>query len=309
MSCQAHNLSLRDDPSKTLEIRRNFLREIRRRFRAVRGAIRKTIGYENDAFGLSTNLEPDEAYDFPTDEAKQGAFIASLKEWMREGVLEPSNFSEIRNGDHWTAEYLRNAYVKAQNVAVGRLQQQGVSTEAPDVSELLTTRTSLKTLREIYVRTYEDLRDITEDTADVIREELTEGFSQGENPRKMADRITSKVESIQKTRAETLARTETIEAATNSAMDRYEQEGFDLVSHGDWQTAMDTDVCPFCRRLQGERFKISEFRQTHAVRFRGTVYRLNFPAHPNGRCFPDPVIGDPGDLAPLAQRVPGTLLS
>jgi len=309
--CYARNLSLRNDPTKTLEVRQNFLQDIRGRFRRVNGAIRRTIGYENDAFGLAQNkIDGTEAYDFPTDRGKIQAFIRDLKEWINGEILEPENFSGLREGQHWTSEYVRNAYLVSRNVAIGRLMQEGVSVDNPPNSELLQTRTSIKTLRDLYSRTYQNLENITSDMASVIREELTEGFAKGENPKKMAKRITDEVKGIQRTRAETLARTETINAATQGTLDSYEQAGVDGVMHGEWMHSFDERVCPFCRRLGGEKFTTSEFRANHAVRFRGQVYRLAPPSHPNGRCSITPAIGlDPDSLAPLEDRVPGQLLS
>jgi SPP1 gp7 family putative phage head morphogenesis protein len=310
MTCHAHNVSLRNDPTRTVEIRRNYLQDIRGRFRRVSGAIRRTVGYENDAFSLAENeIDAPEAYDFPTDKEKTDAFIEDLKGWIDSEILEPANFSELRNGEHWTSEYITNAYVVGRNVAVGRLNQEGISAEAWEIQELTQTRTSLKTLRDLWTRTFENLKDITDDMAESIRRELTEGFSQGENPSKIARRLTDEVKDIQRTRAETLARTEVVNSATDATLDEYEKAGVDTVSHGEWQTAMDSDVCSFCRRLNDERFKISEFRQNHTVVFRGSTYRLNFPAHPNGRCVPSPVVGFSGELDPLEDRVPGRLVT
>lgn len=306
-ACYATNLTLRNDPTRTLEVRQNFLRDIRGRFRRVNGVLRRALGPENNV--LAINLDPPEAFDFPTDREKIQGFMDWLKAILEDEVLEPANFSELRDGQHWTNEYVRNAYLIGRNVAIGRLLQEGISVENPPNPELLQTRTSVKTLRDLYSRTYENLEDITDEMAGTIRQELTEGFAQGESPTKIAKRITDNVKTIQRTRAETLARTEVINAATDASFDEYEKAGVDTVSHGEWQTAMDTDVCAFCRRLGGERFRISEFRGSHTVLFRGQVYRLGFPAHPNGRCVPTPVIGFSGELEPLADRVPGRLVT
>jgi len=321
------NTSLRNDPSKTLPIRRQFVRDIAQRIRNIRGVVRTTVGYENDAFGLVENdnpLEPIEAYDFPTDGAKINAFIEDLKRWIRQRLIDPPPpgvMSQLRRAStvaelqaaidefsHWTKDYITRAYIKSSNVAGGRLMQEGVSTSNLGREALLETRTSLRTLAKLYARTFEDLRNIGDDMADMIRQELTKGFAQGQNPQKIATTLTDELQDLQKTRAETLARTEVMNAAGDAALDRYEREGVELVGHGEWLTAMDTDVCPFCRRLSGEIFRIDEFRATRAVQFRGQVFRLDFPAHPNGRCHPTPVIGDPGELAPLNERVPGQLV-
>jgi len=310
MTCHAHNLTVRNDPTRTLEIRENFLQDIRGRFRRVSGVVRRTVGYENDAFDLSQNkIDAPEAYDFPTDKEKTDAFIEGLKSWISEEILEPATFSELRSGEHWTSEYITSAYVTGRSVAVDRLRSEGIDADPWEIDELTKSRTSLKTLRDLWTRTYGALEDITDDMAGVIRTELTKGFAKGESPKKIARRLTDELKAIERTRAETMARTEVIEAATDATFDEYEKAGVDTVGHGEWQTAMDESVCPFCRRLSGERFKISEFRAGHTVVFRGQTYRLNFPAHPNGRCVPTPVVGFSGELEPLAERVPGRLVT
>jgi len=305
------NVTQRTDPTKTLEVRQNFLQDIRGRFRRVSGVIRRTVGYENDAFDLAGNkIDAPEAYDFPTDRQKIQAFIDDLKEWINSEILEPANMAELREGRHWTSEYVRNAYVMSAKATKGRLMQEGLSVDNPPASELLTIRTSVKTLRDLYTRTYENLKDITDDMAGTIRQELTRGFAEGENPKKIARRLTDELKDLQRTRAETLARTETINAATQATLDEYEKVDVDVVSHGEWQTAADSRVCPFCRRVGGEVFTLSEFRANHAIEFRGQVYRLAPPSHVNGRCAVLPSIGtDSDDLAPLEERVPGELIT
>lgn len=310
--CLATNLSLRDDPTKTLEQRQNFLEDIRGRFMRVSGVIRRTIGYENDAFDLSENdkLDATEAYNYPTDRGKIQAFIEDLKKWIEGEILEPANFTELREGDHWTSSYITNSYVIARNVAVGRLKQEGVSASAWTADELTQTRSSLKSLRDLYSRTYENLADINSEMAGVIREELTRGFAEGRNPKAMADSITKRLKSIQRQRAEVLARTETINAATQATLDEYERAGVEGAMHGRWLHSFDEDVCPFCRRLGGEAFTVSELRANHAVEFRGQIYRLAPPSHPNGRCSLSPAVGlDTDSLEPLSERVPGELLT
>jgi SPP1 gp7 family putative phage head morphogenesis protein len=305
--CYAENLTLENDPTRTLEVRQNFLQDIRGRFRRVNGAIRRTIGPQTDAFGLN-KIDAAGPYNFPTDRQKINEFIEDLKAWLREEILEPANFSELRQGEHWTSAYVASSYVIGRNVAVRRLRQEGISADEWALDELTQTRTSLESLRQLYSRTYENLRDISEDTADVIREELTKGFAQGESPTKIARRITKEVKTIQRTRAETLARTEVINTATDATLDEYQSHGVDTVGHGEWMTAHDNDVCAFCRRLNNEKFKISEVRGDTAVLFRGQTYRLGFPAHPSGRCVPTPVVGFTGELEPLEERVPGEIV-
>ncbi len=331
MMCYNHNitgntLTRGSNPSNVIDIVREWVKDINRRFRRLRGLIRKTVGYENDALHLrndavadfiqantqlpvvaNADSEPTEAYNFPTDEGKTEAFIRDLREWYNNEVLEPIGDIEIRNGEHWTAEYLRNSYVKASNTAVGRLMQEGVSTTVPETEELLTTKTNLRTLQRLYTRTYEDLRDIREDMADIMRENITKAYAQGWNPKKTAKKLTKEVRSLQRTRAEVIAQTETITAAAESTVDRLEENGVGVASHASWLHSHDTHVCAYCRKLGGINFTLEEMRST-SVQFRGQIYRLMPAAHPRGRCSVSPSIGlGPDDLDPLEERLPAEM--
>jgi hypothetical protein len=75
----------------------------------------------------------------------------------------------------------------------------------------------------------------------------------------------------------------------------------------EFRDAGDTRVCPFCRRLNGVEMTIDEMLGTHVL-WRGQIYRLAPPAHPDGRCTPLPSVGASPPTEPLADRVPGTIV-
>ncbi len=325
-SVASNELTRGSNPSNVIDIVREWVNDINRRFRRLRGLIRKTVGYENDALALRTDAvadflrgntqhpvvanadsEPSERYDFPTEDKRIDAFVDDVHEWFDAEILEPVNRVELRNGDHWTAEYLRNAYVRASNTATGRLMQEGVSVTPPDVEELLSTKTNLRTLQRLYTRTYEDLQDIREDMADIMREEITKAYAKGWNPKKTAKKLTKEVRSLQKSRAEAIAQTETITAAADSTLDRLEENGVGVASHASWLHSHDTHVCAYCRKLGGINFTLEEMRSVR-VQFRGQIYRLRPAAHVRGRCSVSPSIGlDPEDLPPLEERLPAEM--
>ena len=302
-------LSKGGDVSKVMPILKEWVREVKRRFRNLRGRVRDRIDYPTDALYLRPGKKPpilanqEEPYDFPTEESRIDAFIEDLKAWFAADVLEPVNPIEVQNGDHWTSEYIRNAYVKAQNVATGRMMQEGVSLKAQAPQEILETRTSVRTLKNIYTRAYEDLEAITEDMADTIRKDLTQAYAKGWNPRKTADKLTKDIRSIQHQRAEAIAQTETINTAAESTLNRMEDADVTVGMHGDWLHSFDTNVCDFCRALGGTALSIDEMRSTR-VMFRGQVYRLRPAAHTRGRCSIGVIPGlSEDDLPPLRERL------
>jgi len=98
MSTHAHThdharLAELDDPTNTQDLRERFLREIRRRFRRLRGRIREAAGYEDDVFHLAQDArlaDADDVERFPTDSGKIRAFLKWLREQLDSDVLEPA---------------------------------------------------------------------------------------------------------------------------------------------------------------------------------------------------------------------------
>lgn len=314
----AHNKSTavhtnRQTQTNVDHIEQRFVNEVERRFRNLRGLIRRTVGYKNDALRLGPNksdrstpfenADERERFDFPTRAGITRAFLQWLRDAIQEEILEPVGVDDIENGKHWTATYIRSAYINGVNQAVGLLLQQGVGIENLPNDEITQRPIHAKSLKDLFQRTYGNLESITEDMVPVVRETLTEGYAKGWNPRKMANRLTNEIRDIQHVRAETLARTETINAHSTAMLDTYDRGGVDVVIHR-WSAADDDRTCAFCNRLDGNLLTTDEVRGD-VVGFRGQVYRLQPPAHPNGRCVLMPQVGaDPPDT-PFEERVPG----
>ena len=295
----ATNATVSDDPTNTRDLREAFLQEIRRRFRRLRGLVRRAVGYATDALDLTGNADVPEPFEYETDRGLIESFMAWFKQAVEDEVLEPVGYSGRRAGEHWSAQYVRGAVGRGWQNASGRLMQAGVQVTAEDsVEAVLQLPVTQAMLRRLYTRVFENLQDITDESADVIRQELAQGLAEGANPRKMARRLTSEIRDLQRTRAETLARTEVIHAHSEAALTRYESAGVDRVVHGEWATADDGRVCPICESLEGRELSTSEMR-TGTFEFEpdddqpdslAGTYPLLPPAHPNGRCTILPVV-------------------
>jgi SPP1 gp7 family putative phage head morphogenesis protein len=304
MACaQTANATASGDPTNTRQFREAFIDELRRRLERMRDLVRRTVGTENDALSLSANADPAEAFEFDSDAGRIEQFYRWFRQAIRDEVLEPVTRPE--DGAHWTAEFVRRAYLIGWNQATGRLFQQGASIDNPDDEDVLNLPIPQAQLRQLYTRTFENLEGITTDAADRLREELTVGLDRGENPRKIARRLTGELDSITRTRTDVLARTEIINSHSTAALDRYEDAGVDVVSHGEWTTAGDDRVCPICEALEGRAFTIAEMRDT-SFEMEGVSFavRLRPPAHPNGRCTILPAVGADPPATPLQDRLP-----
>ena len=297
------------DPSNTHQLQKAALRDFQRRLRRVRGAIRRTVGYEHDALELSANapedVEATEAYDFPTREARVQAFLRDLRSWLREAVVgDAAGDPQARNGEFWLAEYVREAYQVGVSNGEGRLLQVGASLTPTDAEDVLRRPIAQRQLAELYGRAFENLQGFTEAAAQQLRERLTAAIAEGKNPRDVARTLTEELTSLERSRAATIARTEVMNSHADGAVAAYEDYGADVVTHTSRLTAADTHVCAFCRKLDGIPFTLTEF-QSVTVSWGGQPYRIGIPAHPSGRCSPMPEIGlSADDLDSLEERIP-----
>lgn len=296
---EAHLAQLRD-PTNTEGIRERFLAEFRRRFRRLRGRIREAVGYEDDVLRLADDARLADADDvgrFATDEGKTRAFIKWLREKLDADILEPAVRREVESGEHWSATYIRAAYVSGWEQATERLQNAGVDVEG--VEDVLRLGVPTEQLRRLYTRAYEATETVTEDAVPAVRDVLTEGLAEGVNPREMARRLTKEVRTIQRTQAEVLARTEVINSYADATLDRYERAGIEGATvSGEFATADDGRVCPICESIEGAEFATDAMR-SETFTFEpseseadslGGEYPVKPPVHPQCRCAILPVI-------------------
>lgn len=302
MSATTTHAAQRATPSGTNSIQQRFLRDVEQRARIVRGFVRRTVGYENDALNLTQAArlaEDRESF----GRLPPGQLARRFEDWfrdvLRDELLAVSAMTAVRAGEHWTSQYIREAYLQAWQQATGRLMQTGVSTSVMEPQAVIQLPVPKRQLRRLYQRAYSNLEDITDDMGQTIREELTRGLARGENPRTMASRLNGEIENITNSRLQTLARTEVIHSHTEATLDRYERAGVDLVQHGEWASADDDRVCPICSFLDGNEYPIPEFR-TGSFQFDPSEdepdhlageYPLSPPTHPNCRCTILPVVG------------------
>lgn len=288
-------------PSGVESIEERFLDAVLERANLVGTYVRTTV-QDNNALGLADGVElADERDGF--DAETERTLVDRFMEWFRtvveDELLEPVPTVEVQAGNHWTGRFIRAGYITGWEQATGRLWNEGVGAESFDDEEVFQLDVPREQLEELYTRTYQNLSDISEAMAQTIREELTNGLKAGENPRKMASRLTDEIDDITNTRLKTLARTEVAISHSKSTLDRYERAGVDVVSHGEWLTADDNRVCPICSALDGKEFRIPEMR-TGTFYFdapgdvpdylAGEYPLMPGKTHPNCRCSVLPVV-------------------
>lgn len=302
------NAEKRPGPNNARNVEQAFVAEIQRRFRKLRGLVRATVSYENDALNLSTNADPRERFSFESRQELTFKFVQWLRDTINDELLEPVSPVGAQEGQHWTSQFIRQAYIQGVNQGTGLLLQQGVSIDNIPDDEIPTRPIHAQTLRDLYQRVYSNLESITDDMVPQVRETLTEGFAEGHNPRKMARELTSEIRDLQRNRAETLARTETINSHAQASLRQYRQAGVNVVNHVKWNTANDDRVCPFCETLEGVAISLDEAENaavswSEQPDWKNQTWRLAPPAHPQCRCVMRPAVGADELTTPLSERI------
>lgn len=97
--------------------------------------------------------------------------------------------------------------------------------------------------------------DVTDTTFKNIKEEVQEGYAQGESSQQIGKRITDRYEQIKTGRAENIARTETHTATTKGNLEGYKQSG---VEKKTWVAVLDSRTRANHRLMDGETVGISQ---------------------------------------------------
>lgn len=167
-------------------------------------------------------------------------------------------------------------FVKAVKPALSELLKESLS----DAEELISPETRkanpalIAALAWLSTRIGWAADEVGNETASLLARQLIEGYAAGEDIQQIARRIESVFEHCDKTRALTIARTETIMAANEGALHGYEEAGVEKM---EFYAALDERACEDCLGLHSEIF---DKGNAHGV----------IPLHPNCRCRWLPVI-------------------
>lgn len=269
----------RTDPTQTTTLRNRFEGEAYRRFRRLKGRIRKQIE-EEDGFGLRTNRG---RFEFERDEEKVSAFMEWLREAQREEILTVEQGTPVNRAGRkaWTQTYIETAYQSGIAQAGKKMRGAGVEVADRWVDSAFNRPIHADRVGLAYTRAYQELEGITEAMDQQISRELAQGIAEGRNPRDIARALNNRVDKIGVTRARTLARTEVIATHAEASLNAYEEAGVEGVdAQAEFSTAGDARVCPECESLEGTTRSINEAR--------GVI-----PVHPNCRCAWIPKINNP----------------
>lgn len=278
--------ALKSDPTRTVLLRRSFIADMVRRFKAVSAAIHQLVVVD-DVFGLQNsgvvfvddligNIEK-QAWRFQTNPQKVKSYRLWLKEQVDQKILTPVGGI---SGKPWTAPYIESAYNKGVMRAFTDTRR-ALLTGPSDIfagsrDEFLRSAFSspeaLSKIELLYERAFTELEGVTSAMDQQMSRILAEGLSQGQAPATISRSLRDNVTKLTNTRAKVIARTEIIRAHAEGQLDSFEVLGVkELGVLAEWSTAGDDRVCIICQDLEGEVFSVKEARGL-------------MPAHPNCRC-------------------------
>jgi SPP1 gp7 family putative phage head morphogenesis protein len=305
--CNNHiqvNAELGYDPTRTTTLRNAFASVMGRRFRTIRGLIRKAL-VDDDVFGLQNpTINADlgqRAFAFETDAGKVDAFMRWLNKQVNANVLELQTIQRVGGSvnEAWSNLYIRDGYKRGVQRARYEMGKAGM--QVPTIGETGGISVSMQQpfhvdrLGLLFTRTYNDLKGITDAMSMQISRVLTQGMSDGDYPCLLARKLNAAIKSggtdlgltdtlgryiPAERRARILARTEIIRAHHAAMIQEYANYAVEGVKiKAELVTAGDKRVCSRCSDLE----------------LKGTVYTLKearnmIPVHPQCRCIALPTM-------------------
>lgn len=152
--------------------------------------------------------------------------------------------------------------------------------------------------------------ELTETTNKKLRKIFDDSLQAGESITQLRKRIEDTFYNISKSRAEMIARTETIWSSNTASEMAWKQS--ELVIGKEWLTAYDERTCPWCMEMNGKKMKLGNNFFNKGDNYAVGDNSLNFdyrnidvpPLHPNCRCTLIPIFKDfINDKEPLPPRV------
>jgi SPP1 gp7 family putative phage head morphogenesis protein len=294
------------DPTRTTTLRNAFARDLRKRFRNLRGAIRTAI-VQQDVFGLKDPSDvltqqmttPEHrAFAFNRSSDKIQAFMDWLRSQVDEGLLETVRMQQAGQAIEgaWTNIYIKDAYQRGVIRARQEMRNAGINVPAMEqtggLQVAMGTPFHADRVGLLYARTYNELKGITEAMGQQISRVLAQGMADGDGPSTIARKLNATIEGSgaklgledslgryipARRRAEIMARTEIIRAHHQATIQEYKNWGAKGVSvKAEWSTAGDERVCPYCAGMESETFNLDEAMNI-------------IPAHAQCRCIALPL--------------------
>ncbi|WP_126665246.1 hypothetical protein [Haloterrigena salifodinae] len=270
------------DPTRSASKRDRFARKFRRRWRDVRGEVRRAL--KRDRFR-------------PQSDRSDARQVGDFRDWFEDlvytTVLEPAATRDVERGRHWTAEHVDELYTHALKRADQELRKVGVDVPTgQDYRQLAKSEPYADELREERLEVYQDVEDAVRAAEEEATREYRSGVREGAAVAGLVAAVNDRVDKTGRNRTDLISEARGVELIADGGLSRYEQAGIDELGVeveepaitiddeplNSWTTAGDSNVCEQCQALEGNAYKISEIRSGEAPKpVRDT--------HPRCRCW------------------------
>ena len=244
-------MALTKNPTRTRTIEKAWQREINRRWRAYKKLTIEALESANNQAIQTNAIKP-----FELDASQIRTYMTFIDNQIGRLLLETIQ------APNWQAKYQLQSYQRSLEVTRAQLISQGASiirtqeeiaaglalqplTAVPSLAAGVTVTQPIHqdALQFLFTRSYDSLKGWTDKLSIETRQILVDGLEQGKGIRELTKNITDRID-VSKSRAELIARTETIQAyqrgATTEARRLEEEIGEDILMR--WVSAEDSRV-------------------------------------------------------------------
>ena len=260
VNARADETRLPEDPTKTVGIRNRWAADYKRRFRVLAQRVRKLL-LKGDAGGIPvpfvnpTTLAINQDFEYTNDALSTARFMA----WLQLQIDQVLFTNDAAPADIWQNKYINQSYDRGIKRTQADLRRQGVTSAQllnVTAAEIVGTATAtlggagtaspihLEAIRTLYLRSYSDLKGVTDEMAKQMRRVLVEGIEQGLGVRDIARGLVDRVDKIGNTRARLIARTETVRSYNVSTISEFSEftQRVGIEEQFEWITAGDSRV-------------------------------------------------------------------
>ena len=282
------------DPTRTMVLRNRFVKEVNRRFASFYRAIYVAL-VKDDILALKPNpLLIQQRFDFPTNTQKMEAFMEWINQLVEQDLLSLGTMPQLGQARQaaWTDLYVSDSYKRGVQRARYEMRKAGMPVPSLEktggLSASMSTPFHLDRVGMAFLRTYEDLKGITNSMSSQISKVVSMGLIDGDGPALIARKLNATIMAgggdlsmtdalgrfiPARRRAQTLARTEVIRSHHMGMMQEYKNWAVEGVFvQAEWSTANDDRVCPICASLEGTVYTLEEAENL-------------IPRHLNCRCI------------------------
>lgn len=291
------------DPTRTVQLRNAFSKDITRRFKELQSVIRYAIVHD-DIFGLSTvnnyatlQSPGTQAFKYLTVQERLVAFMDWVQQQVQRGILAPEagrQFSEVLD-KAWSNMYVLSAYQRGVQRARTELIRANYAVPTIEASGGINFVTNnilhLEKIQLLYTQVYNELKGVTDAMNQQISRVLTQSMIEGKNADQIARRLIRVIggPALELTdtlgrfipamrRAQMIARTELSRSFHLGNIREFRNwQVTGVTVKAEWTTAGDDKVCSQCSSLEGKVFTLDEIE--------GRI-----PTHVNCRCIALPIL-------------------